>query len=356
MTLHLFNPSHDEALASGSPYYTPSAAARALEESLALLPCQYARAGDFVLVPENVCLALSERKIEGIHIISQKDIPSLRQDDIAGIEPWGWDAHIVHRLRRSGICERLLPSDKTLEDIRSLSSRFSAVRLLKTLRTGLPECIGESRWCCSEDEALAAISAFGEKAMLKAPWSCSGRGVFLAQMPLSNSVLGRLRTVLAKQGAIEAEPYYERILDFAMEFRAKTDGEVLFEGLSLFTTDARGGYTGNYVAPDAWIAERITAAGSKSSLEGVVQKVAAELSSLIEGKYCGILGVDMMLVRDAEGCIRLHPCVETNFRRTMGSVAIALRRHFPNGAVGVFIPSQVRAGKSVVSICKEEEC
>ncbi len=356
MTLHLFNPSHDEALAAGSPYYTPSAAARALEESLALLPCQYARRGDFVLVPDKVCLALPEREIGGVRIISLKDIPSLRQDDITSIEPWGWDAHIVHRLRRAGICERLLPSAETLEDIRSLSSRASAVCLLEALRKQLPESIGESRWCRSEHEVLEAISAFGGKAMLKAPWSCSGRGVFLAQAPLPISSLGRLRSVLAKQGAVEAEPYYERVLDFAMEFRATASGKVLFEGLSLFTTDARGAYTGNYVAPDARLAERIAAAGWRASLEDVAQKTATALSSLIEGRYCGILGVDMMLVRDTGNTIRLHPCVEINFRKTMGSVAVALRRLLPDGAVGVFIPAQVREGESVISICEAENC
>ena len=41
--------------------------------------------------------------------------------------------------------------------------------------------------------------------------------------------------------------------------------------------------------------------------------------SILEGKYVGPFGVDMMIAEE-----KLHPCVEINLRRTMGHVALAL--------------------------------
>ena len=49
-TLHVFNPSHDEALAAGTPYYYPSVIARKLASAWALLPALWANKGDVVWV------------------------------------------------------------------------------------------------------------------------------------------------------------------------------------------------------------------------------------------------------------------------------------------------------------------
>ena len=99
MILRIFNPSHDECLASGSPYYTPSRTAQAM---------------DAVRLPGWHCLADA--------------LPSW--DEVERIEPWGWDARLVQQLRRRGCPEHLLPSPERLATIRRLSSRQTAVRLL----------------------------------------------------------------------------------------------------------------------------------------------------------------------------------------------------------------------------------
>ena len=52
---------------------------------------------------------------------------------------------------------------------------------------------------------------------------------------------------------------------------------------------------------------------------------SAVLSQHIAARYEGPLGVDMMLVKTAQG-IMLHPCIEVNLRRTMGYVALDVAR------------------------------
>ena len=60
------------------------------------------------------------------------------------------------------------------------------------------------------------------------------------------------------------------------------------------------------------------------NLIGTVQeRICDVLAEELEGKYCGPLGVDMMVVSNNDQFM-LHPCVEINLRRTMGHVALAL--------------------------------
>ena len=50
-TLHIFNPDHDEALAAGTPFYTPTRAAHAMAQKGARWPHLWSEAGDYVLLP-----------------------------------------------------------------------------------------------------------------------------------------------------------------------------------------------------------------------------------------------------------------------------------------------------------------
>ncbi len=329
MTLHVFNPSHDEALAAGTPYYTPTLAAKRMAEEQAFLPLFYAADGDAVVIPDACVERIPQQKADmpRVEWVAWSALPRFLQKNataLTAIAPWGWNHHIAHRLHKAGVPEHLLPAAEQLDAIRRLSSRKSAVELLPLLRAEIPHSIGSSRWCTSEAETLSAIKDYGGKAMLKAPWSCSGRGVFPVELPLSASLSGRLNRILTQQGAVEVEPLYERVLDFAMEFEAKNDGSVCFEGLSLFKTDARGAYLENIIAPDEVLAARIYAAGCPCELSDVAEKLCSALPHVLKGQYAGPLGVDMMPVRSA-GSVWLHPCVEINLRRTMGSVVIARR-------------------------------
>ena len=60
--LHIFNPSHDEALAANDPYYYPSVAARKLAETWGTLPMIWAEEGDAVLVPSEIPFDVKKNK------------------------------------------------------------------------------------------------------------------------------------------------------------------------------------------------------------------------------------------------------------------------------------------------------
>ena len=67
------------------------------------------------------------------------------------------------------------------------------------------------------------------------------------------------------------------------------------------------------------------------------------LPRLAEG-YTGPVGVDMMVVEGKRGKAALHPCVEVNLRRTMGRVALDLRRHLAAGLTARFVLARPRIG------------
>ena len=63
MTLHIFNPEHDIALASGLANFTAPHAGRQLRHDLGFLPAIWAKEGDVVLVDDAEQAARSWRKL-----------------------------------------------------------------------------------------------------------------------------------------------------------------------------------------------------------------------------------------------------------------------------------------------------
>lgn len=316
MVVHVYNPSHDEALAINKAQYCPSSAARRTGEKFWDIAKWWKRPEDFILhLPDDGSLrgVIAWRAEEQARPIADFDWSA-----VTAIEPWGWDRHIVGVLRKLGAPERLLPTDEQLDRIRELSSRQTAVHVLEALHSeSLPAGVlaADSRWCTTEADVLAAIADFGHNTMLKQPWSCSGRGVWTSESPSS---LQRIKKSLRDQGAVEVEPMYENIADFAMEFEADSHGGVAYVGLSVFATHEGGGYAGNVVAPQEELRRRLESkAAHPLPLEPLAARLCEVLTEILAGDYTGPLGVDMMLTPAG-----IHPCIEVNLRSTMGRVAI----------------------------------
>lgn len=320
-TLHIFNPSHDEALAFGRADYCPSRAARRLGALLSDLPRWWAATGDEVLrLPETMNLDL---------------VPPLDWSRIDRIDPWGWDAHIVGVLQRLGAPERLLPDAHRLTHIRSLSSRQSTTHLLHVLNHQvLPAGVlqGKSWWCKTLAEVKSALAQCPDEAMIKLPWSSSGRGVFPCTSGLPTPLLMRIEKAIGRQGAVEVQPRYERLADGALEFQARSDGRVVYLGPSLFVTTAGGAYCGQRVTAPAALEHDFLALWQRScphlistldvaqrSFTALVALLEQQLSRLLQGRYEGPLGIDVLFTP-----VGLHPCIEINLRRTMGHVALAM--------------------------------
>ena len=335
MTLHIFNPEHDIALASGLSNFTAPHAGRQLHHDLGFLPAAWAGEGDVVLVDDaSQAQAAWHRLRHRIRTLpgcehlagATPEFAATKHWACTGqalsINPWGWNSALCALLKRRGVSAELLPTEEQLQSVRQLSHRRTAACLLPKLR--MDGTVGEAFECRSPEQIDELLSQYG-RLVLKAPWSSSGRGLRFVSpsQNLRNSahIAGWFRHIVDVQGSVMAEPYYNKVKDFGMEFYSDGQGGIDYLGLSVFHT-SNGAYTGNILATEKVKREMISRYVPVEFLEMVQQKICMELSDVFKGKYSGPFGIDMMLV-NGERC-QLHPCVEINLRRTMGHVALTL--------------------------------
>ena len=327
MTLHIFNPEHDIALASNLTNFTAPRAARCLRSDLGYIPVLWAEDGDAVLVDD---VAYAERLRQDLSKSLNATLPNVRfvtkallgNLELSSISPWGWDKALCSELCRNGISLDLYPSQSELEIIRALSHRELGVKLLTELR--VLGTVGESIVCHDEDDVIRYLENH-KQIVVKAPWSSSGRGVRMVRIGDYESKLSRwVKNMLKRQGALVAEPYYNKVEDFGMEFFSDGNGALIYSGLSLFKTE-QNAYRGNIIASEQVKQSLINHYISMDLLEDIKEKIQVVLGQWLKCKYKGPLGVDMMIVKDyLTWGYFLHPCVEVNLRRTMGHVALSL--------------------------------
>lgn len=344
MRLHIFNPEHDIALASGLSNFTAPHAGRQLRHDLGFLPALWAEPGDGILVDDpdytqrqwdrasaRLLRTLGFKRSSGderLFYAASKPISSCTD-----VCPWGWNSALKALLLRRGVDERVLPPDDALITIRDLSHRRTASRLLPVLRDEISRqrqmsaggiTAGESFECTSPQELEQLLEHYGQL-VLKSPWSSSGRGLRFLSVGRTSVTMheGWIHNIIATQGSVMAEPYYNKVKDLGMEFEVDGEGAVSYLGLSLFHTE-NGAYTGNIIATEKTKKQMISRYIPANLLSIVRENICTLTRPLFEGRYCGPFGVDMMVVATDDGQLALHPCVEINLRRTMGHVALTL--------------------------------
>ncbi len=206
-----------------------------------------------------------------------------------------------------------------------------------SLSTASSSLCGESFFCTELSQVEPLVCGWGET-LLKAPFSGSGKGLRQGRGTWTPALANWCSRVMRGQGGVVVEPLYNKVEDFAMEFRVEDD-EVTFAGYSLFRTDGNGAYKGNLLATDAEIESRLARYVDVEALHALRCEWLQALRQWLFGVgYRGYLGVDMMVCRFAEAPIyRIHPCVEINLRMNMGVVARLFHDRFvEEGRTGTF--------------------
>ncbi len=310
--IKVFNPEHDLALANGSRYF---------------------------IAPKNI-------REMACDLASLLDV----MDDEFVV--WGWDGAVKERLRHMGVAESLLPTDAALRALRTRSERQSAHRLLCAFHADHPEglYVGESV-IAHDIEEIASYALLHGHVVLKDPLSSSGKGLRhvninenedenLLRDVLSSSlskVENWANALIARHGYLTAEPYYNKVQDFAMEFSVSA-GQCRFIGYSLFNTNSHGRYESNLLVSDEKIEMQLAQYVASSVLHEVQAWVVKHFDRIIPAEWDTVchplyFGIDMMIVDMAHyagGSVgstlrssqfALHPCVEINLRLNMGIIA-----------------------------------
>lgn len=311
--IHLFNPENDFALALGKRSYTPDKGARAIRRAGCMLPLWWANDRDSVLVDDALCAeeAIAMREKYGL----KADIVTAAPADHLPL-PWGWSHYTRRQFLNAGVSEHLLPSDAYLDAIRNLSHRRTSITINRAL--GIPASSLPVE-ATTVAEALDAVGRFGEDAVVKLPWSSSGRGVIYSSASPRSTFEGYIAGMLRRQGSVTVERRHDRLVDFAMLFHS--DGQtVAYRGLSTFATDGHGFYSGNIVARQEYIARLIGV-----DTHYIIEPLTAALEAVVlPVEYQGWIGVDMMIYKTPTGSRDIAPCVEVNFRQTMGTAALQI--------------------------------
>jgi len=329
MTLHVFNPEHDLALAANLSNFTSPHAGRQLRMDIGFLPAIWAAGDDVVLVEDVEAAQRDFARVMHRSFDRFVDKRQLARLGITHVEPWGWDLALRSFLIRYGV--GAVPAEEEIGVIRDLSHRKHAIDLLRTL--DFEGTTGRS-WQADGMAAVQQALQDCQRIVVKAPWSSSGRGIrFVEGTILMISQQRWIQNVIDRQGSVVIETYCHKVKDFGMEFESDGEGHVHYLGLSLFHTQ-NGAYTGNILASEEEKQEKISRYLSMHLLEKVQEKICACLGKLYCGKYAGPFGVDMMVVRgNDQQHFLLNPCVEINLRRTMGHVALALSKQMPSDHV-----------------------
>ena len=328
MVLHVFNPEHDLALASGLSNFTAPHAGRRLRADLGYLPALWAGEDDCVLVEhvEQARRAFSRLRARvGGSPRRFVDKSQLSRLPIDRVSPWGWDLALRAALIRYGVSPEACAGEAEIAAVRDYSHRRHAAEVLRRLLCHIPQdSFLETPIEAASLEAVEECMSRSSRLVVKAPWSSSGRGVRFIDGALSDYHRGWLRNTIAQQGSVIVEPFYSKVKDFGMEFEALPDGQIRYLGLSLFDT-RNGAYTGNIIASEEDKLETISRYIPVSLIYFVRAKVTDALRAVISGHYAGPFGVDMMILSNPDGQgFSVHPCVEINLRRTMGHVAIEM--------------------------------
>ncbi len=364
-TIYLFNPDNDLALANGDANYMAPASARQMAADLALLPVWYAEPESRVLAPSAYNLAflktMKERFPLEVKLVTEPELATL--EDVS-VLPWGWNPALAKRLLALVVSEAGLPSQEQLQAMRRLSHRKRAVEMLPELQLGEYFC-GESAFLTREEEWKEYVESH-EVSLLKAPLSGSGKGLNWCRGVFSPYIAGWCSRIASLQGGVVAEPIYNKVEDFAMEFFSDGAGGVDFVGYSLFATGQGGAYEKSLLLADAAIEQRLSEYVPAEALHDLRHCLEKKLADLIKTDYRGYLGIDMMICR-MEGetesftgkplyCI--HPCVEINLRMNMGVVARLLfdRYIYPETTGEFHISYHNRPGEALIAHEELQRC
>ena len=353
----VFNPEHDMALANGNRYFI---APRNIRE----MACDLA--------------------------------PLLDVIDGDGVLVWGWDGAVKQHLLRLGIAEELLPTDMALDTLRQCSERQSAHHLLRAFHADHPAgpYVGTSI-IARDMEVIATYATRHRHIILKDPLSSSGKGLRHVNMnegdnenfqrdASSSSSFDKVKNwanaLIKRYGYLTAEPYYNKVQDFAMEF-CVSEGQCRFVGYSLFTTNSHGRYEGNLLMSDDKIETRLSRYVSREALHEVQTWVVSHFDHIIPTgwdtfRHPLFFGIDMMIVDnyhqsttnsqsspDGKNCplsivhcqFQLHPCVEINLRLNMGIIAHEVCRMLLAPDVeGTFYVTAFPSQEVACQFCREQ--
>lgn len=274
-------------------------------------------------------------------------------------EPWGWSATAFRVAKHLGLTEsETLPSSVRVVNSRQFSAEHDAVVDFESGdNSGL-----FGRLCLTLDEALSEVRRHAAndqgngKWVIKANISHAARNRILGSGPELRDEHRRWLKAQLADSPVYVEPWVERIAECGLQFTIHgnhlVDDNVRYLGAAEMINDAMGQYRGSLLRPvhDAYQpSDEIEASAwwFRSIKHG--RKIAAAAASI---GFTGPMGIDCMLFR-SDGKLRLRLAHDINGRRTMGRLALSLRRHMPPGHWGCWCFASSKSAQLISEAIRE---
>ena len=367
--IYFFNPTCEPAIANGSPYYTAPALLRKFESDLGYLPGWLGDSKDLVLVQGAVDQGFSDRmktfgfRLPGFLSLDKALVdPHWMGESKGWLRPWGWSPAVNHLFRNLvSLCQddfRKSPVASWLPAHKNLYGRLTAAGLLAGLiiqsaEKWLPGLSELPVVCHSIEEIHLALSRH-KRAVVKSPWSSSGRGLLLfpnVDTKKKNDEI--LAGMLNQQGFVTMEPWLDNVTDLSFQFYSQA-GAISYKGRTFFETDRKGRYVRTFL-------------GGNPILDGEVCQFVEEHSGRVVDLLLGVLnesdysriydgwmGVDAMIYRTENGDLRFHPMIEINGRFTMAAVAMKMSEYLAPGSGGFMQIFYSKTG-NFLNFCQRQE-
>jgi hypothetical protein len=341
--LYIFNPTSEMAIANNSISYMPPERLQLFEQDLTPIMLWLAKPSDLILChqhPDNTWLKeLQRANIETPRFITLQELKK-ENIQINEIIPWGWNPTIIRQIATlKPQCDNNFNESVNVNwkpEKRAFFSRFTSIKLIEHLNTFLPQqyiqISHQPQTANTIEEAIALLEIFQGKAVFKAPWSSSGRGLMMVDAIIGKPLNKQwLQGMIRQQGAVTVEPLLNKLTDLSFHFRVHSSGNIDYIGHTFFNTDNTGKFKGCLLEayPDT-VFSQPWADGLKEAIEWVQEPLKKALISLnLHHCYTGPLGVDALWHHTADGNF-LHPALELNIRHTMGLVNIMMREKLVN--------------------------
>lgn len=360
--IHFFNPGHETAILQGSENYTPPANVQRMIRELSYLPVWYADPEDFVFTEEIASPRFFSLQPEGAQTVCQANLT--QGDQTAEGQPtrnascslgtFPAQPFPFEKLRKSGSLNLTIPEWK--EEYTRLTSRQTAAGCLDKIRELLPDMDVpvSPKFCKKVREVEKYLILQNAPFVLKTPYSSSGRGLlWLPERKLTAKDRVWIEGALNKQGCVSIECALDKYQDFAMEFYSDGNGNVRYEGLSVFGAEKKGAYSGNVLGEQAYL-ESFFVENFGDKFQQLKEAVGEAIRQIYGNIYTGYLGVDMLVYRrKTNGEFAIHPCIEVNMRYTMGMVALRISQKYlaPNARGDMRITYTNKPGEAYEQHC-----
>jgi hypothetical protein len=344
--LYLFNPGHEMEILCGKSHYTPPYTIQRMAADLEMLPVWYGGKGSFTLVrnmkatqfvsslPKVFRTRFSSPMILNLMMRelfrckkqnTQPKLPPLRAE-IWGLSPRGLDSY--HEFKQHGMNIEI-PEWK--EELVQLTKRQTSAECLARLQEIFPltPSIKIPEFFSDIEEVKKYLKENKPPFVVKTPLSSSGRGLYwIYDSQPDNTAITWITGALKKQGSVSIEPALDKVIDFAAEFYSDGEGNINYEGLSIFETQAQGQFVGCLLGTQESLLQRLNEYISPDDFMFLVEQLRIVLQEKIGAAYKGYLGVDMMIYRTEDGNYAIHPFVEHNLRYTIGLAAQKISEQF----------------------------